>query len=57
MTGLAVSTLQSIATRENYHPTLENVEKLCIALEIRIQDFLEIVPDPTAPKCPHKKSK
>ncbi|MGD8451606.1 MAG: helix-turn-helix transcriptional regulator [Phycisphaerae bacterium] len=46
VTGLAVGTLQSIATRENYHPTLANVEKLCLALQVPIQDFLEIVPDP-----------
>ncbi len=50
LTGLAVGTLQSIATRQNYHPTLANVEKLCLALEVRIQDFLDIIPDPPKPK-------
>lgn len=49
-TGMAVGTLQSIATRENYHPTLANVEKLCRALEVPLHDMLEMIDDPPKPK-------
>ena len=43
LTGLSAGTVQSIATREKYHPTLANVEKLCLALEATPGEMLEIV--------------
>jgi DNA-binding Xre family transcriptional regulator len=50
LTGLAASTIQSIATRQDYHPTLVNVEKLCIALCVPLHDMLEMIPGPPEPK-------
>jgi DNA-binding Xre family transcriptional regulator len=50
MTGLASTTLQSIATRQDYHPTLANVEKLCLALDVALHDMLEMIADPPKPK-------
>ncbi len=45
LTGIAIGTLQQIGSRVEYHPTLANVEKLCVALDVPIQEMLEIVPD------------
>ena len=49
-TGLAPGTLQSIATREKYLPTLANVEKLCRALDVPFHDMVEMIDDPPKPK-------
>lgn len=48
MTGIAPGTLQSIGSRENYHPTWENVEILCLTLDVPLHDMLEMIPN--APK-------
>ena len=56
MTGIASGTLQSIGSRKNYHPTWENVEKLCLALDVPLHDMLELVPDPPKSK-PKRKAK
>ena len=55
--GLAAGTLQSIATRENYHPTLANLEKLCRALDVPFHDMVEMVDDPPKPKRKRKPKK
>jgi DNA-binding Xre family transcriptional regulator len=57
MTGLSAGTLQSIATRETYHPTLANVEKLCLALDVPLHDMLEMIADPPRSKRAAKKKK
>jgi DNA-binding Xre family transcriptional regulator len=57
MTGMAAGTLQSIATRQNYHPTLGNVEKLCRALDVPLHDMLEMIDDPPKPKRKAKKAR
>jgi putative transcriptional regulator len=56
-TGLAPGTLQSIATREGYLPTLANVEKLCLALDVPFHDMVEMLPDPPKTKRTKKKKK
>ncbi|MCH7710956.1 MAG: helix-turn-helix transcriptional regulator [Proteobacteria bacterium] len=56
ITGLSAGTLQAIATRESYHPTLANVEKLCLALDVQLHEILELIPDPPkAKRAPRKK--
>ena len=57
MTGIASGTLQSIGSRQNYHPTWENVEKLCRALDVPLHDLLELIADPPKPKRTSKKKK
>ena len=47
-TGIAQGTLQIIGSRDDYNATLELIEKLCLALDVAIQEMLEIVPN--APK-------
>ena len=39
-TGIAVDTLQSLATRPAYNTTLTTVEKLCVALHCEPGDLL-----------------
>jgi transcriptional regulator with XRE-family HTH domain len=55
LSGVSVGTLQSIGSRPGYHPTLANVERLCLALGVPIQDLVEVVPNPPKPKRPAKK--
>ena len=43
--GVSIGTLQSIGSRPDYHPTLANIDKICLALEIPIQDLVEVIPD------------
>ncbi|MCH8912899.1 MAG: helix-turn-helix transcriptional regulator [Planctomycetes bacterium] len=50
LTGMAAGTLQSIATRWNYQPTLANVEKICRALDVPLHEMLEMVDDPPKSK-------
>ena len=57
MTGLSPGTLQSIATRERYHPTLANVEKLCLALDVPLHEMLEMIADPPKTKRTKKKTR
>ena len=40
MTGIAVSTLQSIAARSTYNTTLSTIEKLCVALQCEPGELL-----------------
>lgn len=42
-TGLALSTIKAIGSDPTYHPTLTNVEKLCLALEATPGEMMEIV--------------
>ncbi len=55
VTGIASGTLQSIGSRQNYHPTWENVEKLCRALDVPLHEMLEMIDDPPKPKRRAKK--
>ena len=57
LTGIATGTLQQIGSRLDYHPTLANVEKLCVGLRVPIQDMLEIIPDPPKAKRGRKKKR
>lgn len=41
-TGIAVSTLQSIAARSSYNTTLSTIEKLCVALQCQPGELLAI---------------
>ncbi len=43
--GLAVSTLQSMAARPGYNTRLSTVEKLCIALRCQPGDLLDMTED------------
>jgi DNA-binding Xre family transcriptional regulator len=40
--GLAVSTLQSIAARPSYNTRLSTIERLCVALNCQPGDLLEL---------------
>jgi DNA-binding Xre family transcriptional regulator len=42
VSGLSISTLQSMAARPRYNTTLSTVEKLCIALDCGPGDLLEL---------------
>jgi DNA-binding Xre family transcriptional regulator len=57
VTGLAATTLQSIATRQDYHPTLANVEKLCLALDVSLHEMLEMIPDAPKPEPKPKRNR
>ena len=48
-TGISHSTLRIIGSVLGYHPTLANVERLCVALDVTPGDMLEIIPDPPKP--------
>lgn len=43
--GVAVSTLQSLAARPTYNTRLSTVERLCIALQCQPGDLLEMRAD------------
>lgn len=43
--GLAVSTLQSLAARPTYNTRLSTIERLCVALECEPGDLLELTED------------
>lgn len=43
--GLAVSTLQSLAARPTYNTRLSTIERLCVALECQPGDLLELTED------------
>ena len=56
-TGISENTMESIGGREGYLPGLTTVEKLCRALEVEIQDLVEIVDDPPEPSQEETKKK
>ena len=41
-TGISADTLQSLAARPDYNPTLSTIEKLCMALDCEPGDLLEL---------------
>jgi len=43
--GLAVSTLQSLAARPSYNTRLSTIERLCVALNCQPGDLLELTED------------
>ena len=45
MTGLSLATVDAIASRQSYNPTLMTIEKLCRVLECTPGQLLEISPD------------
>ncbi|MDQ8727389.1 helix-turn-helix domain-containing protein [Bradyrhizobium sp. LHD-71] len=45
-TGLARATLESLASRHTYNTRLSTIEKLCIALECKPGDLLELADRP-----------
>ncbi len=57
LTGIATGTLQQIGSRLGYHPTLANVEKLCLALDVPLHDLLEVIDDPPKAKRTGRKKK
>mgnify|MGYP001330104907 CR=1 FL=1 len=46
-TGISLETLQSLATRPSYNTTLNTVEKLCIALNCKPGDLLDLPAEKT----------
>ena len=44
MTGIARATIESIATRRSYNPTLRTVDRLCDALGVTPDELLEFKP-------------
>lgn len=44
-TGIAVTTLQSLAARPEYNTRLSTIEKLCRALQCTPGDLLELSPE------------
>ena len=48
-TGIAVTTLQSLAARPGYNTRLSTIEKLCRMLECAPGDLLELTDDTQAP--------
>ena len=44
-TGIAVTTLQSLAARPEYNTRLSTIEKLCRALQCAPGDLLELSPE------------
>jgi DNA-binding Xre family transcriptional regulator len=48
-TGIAVTTLQSLAARPGYNTRLSTIEKLCQLLECTPGDLLELADDTKAP--------
>jgi DNA-binding Xre family transcriptional regulator len=44
-TGIALTTLQSLAARPGYNTRLSTIEKLCVALECSPSDLLEMSED------------
>jgi DNA-binding Xre family transcriptional regulator len=45
-TGIALTTLQSLAARPGYNTRLSTIEKLCVALQCSPSDLLEMSDDP-----------
>jgi DNA-binding Xre family transcriptional regulator len=48
-TGIAVTTLQSLATRRGYNTRLSTIERLCRLLECEPSDLLELREGPKSP--------
>ncbi len=57
MTGISESTLRKTGSILSYHPTWDNVEKLCRTLEVPLHDMLEMIDDPPKPKRAKKKKR
>lgn len=49
--GLAVSTLQSLAARSTYDTRLSTIERLCVALDCQPGDLLELTDDVDGSRC------
>lgn len=45
-TGLSRATLESVASRHSYNTRLSTIEKLCVALECKPGDLLELTGEP-----------
>lgn len=43
-TGLSRATLEAIGSRRTYNPSLETIERLCVALAVAPADLLEMKP-------------
>ncbi|MGD8453012.1 MAG: helix-turn-helix transcriptional regulator [Phycisphaerae bacterium] len=50
LTDISQSTLRKIGSVLSYHPTLSNIERICVALDATPGDMLEIIPDPPKAK-------
>ncbi len=51
MTGIALGTVQSIGSRDDYNATLAIIERVCWALDTTPADLLELIDDrPTSKK-------
>jgi DNA-binding Xre family transcriptional regulator len=44
-TGIALTTLQSLAARPGYNTRLSTIEKICVALKCSPNDLLEMTED------------
>ena len=50
LTGIAQTTLQTMGSRDDYNATLATIEKICRALEVPLDDLLELIDDPPKAK-------
>ncbi len=57
MTGIPRETLRSIGGRPGYHPTIGRLEDICLALDVKPGDLLELIPDPPKAKRARKKAR
>ncbi len=49
--GLAISTLQSLAVRPSYNTRLSTIERLCATLNCQPGDLLELTENPNGDFC------
>ncbi len=57
MTGIPTETLRSIGGRFGYHCSVARIEVLCRALEVPLNDMLEMIDDPPKSKPASKKKR
>lgn len=59
LTGLAQGTLEVMGRRLGYNATLATIERICRALDLQLDDVVELIDDPPKkrPKAKSKKRK
>lgn len=55
--GIAQGTLEVMGSMAPYNATIGTLEKICLALDVPIQEMLEIIPDPPKSKRVKKKAR
>lgn len=56
-TGISESMIRKIGGIIGYHPTLEDIEKLCVVLGVTPGDLLEVIPEPPKLKASPKRKR